>query len=149
MILTRVRQKCIWPLSSTDPDTTLSKPHQDIIEAYLQMKCSIEEIVLLESEMAITIHFYAEQRKSLLMLMDQMKHAGTNFRVQSFQRGAIALLHSLFRRTDKLHQECSMSALPSISHNMKQLLILSTTVIRLNRMMRLLVMLLLWTFNLQ
>ena len=43
--------------SKLHADTTSSKPHQDILEAYLQMKCSNEEIVLLESEMANTIHF--------------------------------------------------------------------------------------------
>ena len=48
-------------------DTTVSKPHQDIIEAYLQMKRSNEEILLLEKEMANTIQFYAEQQKSLLI----------------------------------------------------------------------------------
>ena len=43
--------------SKLHADTTSSKPHQDILEAYLQMKRSNEEIVLLESEMANTIHF--------------------------------------------------------------------------------------------
>ena len=47
--------------SKLHADTTSSKPHQDILEAYLQMKRSNEEIVLLESEMENTIHFYAEQ----------------------------------------------------------------------------------------
>ena len=88
-------------------DTTLSKPHQDIIEAYLQMKRSNEEIVLLEKEMANTIQFYAEQRKSLLTLIDQMKQAQTP-ESNSFSRGAIALLHALFQRSDKLYQECRM-----------------------------------------
>ncbi len=91
--------------SKLHADTTLSKPHQDIIEAYLQMKRSNEEIVLLESEMANTIHFYAEQRKVLLTLIDQMKQAQIS-KSDPFNRGAIALLHSLFRRIDKLHQEC-------------------------------------------
>ena len=88
-------------------DTPLSKPHQDIIEAYLQMKRSNEEIVLLEKEMANTIQFYAEQQKSLLTLIDQMKQAQTQ-ESNSFSRGAIALLHGLFRRRDKLYQECRM-----------------------------------------
>ena len=73
-------------------DTTVSKPHQDIIEAYLQMKCSNEEILLLEKEMANTIQFYAEQQKSLLTLIDQMKQA----QISESSRDAIALLHALF-----------------------------------------------------
>ena len=93
--------------SKLHADTTSSKPHQDILEAYLQMKRSNEDIVLLESEMANTIHFYAEQRKVLLMLIDQMKQAQIS-ESNPFSRGAIALLHSLFRRIDKLHQECRL-----------------------------------------
>ena len=46
--------------------------------------------------------------KLLLMLIDQMKQAQIS-KSDSFSRGAIALLHSLFRRIDKLHQECRMS----------------------------------------
>ena len=88
-------------------DTTVSKPHQDIIEAYLQMKRSNEEILLLEKEMANTIQFYAEQQKSLLTLIDQMKQAQIS-ESNPFSRGAIALLHALFRRRDKLFQECRM-----------------------------------------
>ena len=88
-------------------DTAVSKPHQDIIEAYLQMKRSNEEILLLEKEMANTIQFYAEQQKSLLTLIDQMKQAQIS-ESNPFSRGAIALLHALFRRRDKLFQECRM-----------------------------------------
>ena len=88
-------------------DTTVSKPHQDIIEAYLQMKRSNEEILLLEKEMANTIQFYAEQQKSLLTLIDQMKQ-GRISESNPFSRGAIALLHALFQRRDKLFQECRM-----------------------------------------
>lgn len=93
--------------SKLHTDTTLSKPQQDIIEAYLQMKRSNEEIVLLENEMVNTIQFYAEQRKSLLMLIDRMKQAQIS-ESNPFNRGAIALLHSLFWRRDKLHQKCRM-----------------------------------------
>lgn len=46
------------------------------------MKRSNEEIILLENEMANVIHFYAEQRKLLLMLIDQLTQV--EVQVQSF-----------------------------------------------------------------
>ena len=103
----------------TECGATSSKP-QDVIEAYLQMTRSNEEIVLLENEMLNTIQFYAEQRKSLLLVIDQMKEAQLS-ESNAFRRGAVALLHSLFRRTDKLYQQCRVFPISAANNIPQQL----------------------------
>ena len=67
----------------------------------------MRKLFFLKVKWQIPFIFYAEQQKLLLILIDQMKQAQIS-ESDSFSRGAIALLHSLFRRIDKPYQECRM-----------------------------------------
>ena len=72
--------------------------HQEAIEAYLMVRRSEEDVIMLENEAQNVVHFYEDKKKAILTAMEQASD-GENL---ALSLGAKCLLHELLLEVDDL-----------------------------------------------
>ena len=68
--------------------TSISNSKRELIETFLRIKRSEEEIVMLESEMSNTVDHYEHEVQAVVICIDKCVH-----KRDAFSRGALALLY--------------------------------------------------------
>ena len=92
-------------LSSTFSFSIPGQPftdRHDVIDAYIMMKRSSEEISLLDNEMKNTISHYSERERTILSHIELLHHS-----TDAYSRGAKALLYNLLLQVRKHLEECN------------------------------------------
>jgi len=67
-----------------------------LIDAYIMMKRSSEEISMLDTEMENTTQYYLDRKNTLQKLIDSFSQRG-----DAFGRGAVALLQDVYLKVDR------------------------------------------------
>ncbi len=79
-----------------------SESKQELIEAYLVMRRSTEEISMLKMDMKNTLRYYEDKKETLLQLIESMAQ-----RDDTHARGTVALLRHMLIDIDNTYKECS------------------------------------------
>lgn len=82
--------------------SSICKSKRELIDSYIMVKRSSEDILMLDIEMKNTIQYYENRKKTLLQLI-----ASLSLREDPFGKGAVALLRKLCIEVDKQISECS------------------------------------------
>ena len=85
-----------------------SKCRQELIDAYIMVKRTTEEIEMLESEMRNTKQYYVDRKSTLQTIIESFSQKG-----DAFSRGAVAFLRNLETEANIRIRECTELFVPS------------------------------------
>ena len=85
-----------------------SKCRQELIDAYIMVKRTTEEIEMLESEMRNTKQYYVDRKSTVQTTIESFSQKG-----DAFSRGAVAFLRNLETEANIRIRECTELFVPS------------------------------------